>query len=333
MAKAKKDTTSKFSTELKDALAALNETYSDSRIGGINDAVGLNIEYVSSGSLALDAVLGGGYAAGKLVELYGSESLGKSTLAMAFLAGFAGKPTLYVDHEQSISPDYMAALGVDLDNLIVTQPSNIEHGLDVVEKLCTKVSAVVFDSIAEAATQRELEGSLTDQDIGVKAKILSKFIRKMKSIKHDAVLLFINQVRENPGGYGVTRVVPGGKAFKFGSHMRIDIYGKEDIKKGETVIGHFLLAKVTKNKLNIPYLKCRIPLLYNGKGISREMEIIDLAIEHGILEKAGSWIKYDGTSIAQGVEACRLMLIDNPELRQELENKIRLLNNSSSNAK
>lgn len=335
MAKKKEQKGSGFSAELQEAIDALNSSYGVGTLGLINEAPNVTLETIPTGSLVLDLALGGGWPKSRISELFGDESTAKSTLCWHFLSQIPG-PKLYVDSEQSLSKEYGANIGVDLSNLIINQCDTLEQGLSIIRELCDKVDGIVFDSITEAATQKEVEGELSDNDIGIKAKLMSKFLRVIKSKPHDSTLLFVGQVRENPGiTYGSNRVTSGGKALRFGAHVRIDLRGRELIKKGsgttEEVIGHYANAFIIKNKSYIPHVKCKIPIIYDGRGISVETEIIDLAIEYGILEKAGSWIKYDGTSIAQGVEACRLMLIDNPELRQELEDKIRSFNNNSSN--
>jgi len=312
-----------FSAELKAALKELNDSYGEGSLVVINDSPNVTAERISSGSLVLDGVLGGGYAKGKIIEIFGEESTGKSTLALHFLSKFTG-PTLYIDTEQSLDKDYAERLGVNLAHMIITQPETLEEGLEILLRLLDQVDAIVFDSIAEAVTKRELEGDMESQEIGTKAKLMSKAIRLIKGKEHSSTILFINQVRENPGiTYGSNRVQPGGKAIKFASHVRLDVYGKELIKKGEDqIIGHLMRIKVVKNKLGVPHGKCEVPLMYDGYGISREQEILTLGIEKGIIEKAGSWIKHQGTNIAQGLENARTFLQDNPEFTSELLNEI-----------
>lgn len=320
---AKKKLETGISADLKSAMDALNKTYGEGSVIAINEALNVSLERVGTGSFILDHVLEGGYPKRKVIEIFGDESIGKSTLAWHFLSQFSG-PKLYIDTEQSLDKEYGERIGVDLSNTIITQPSTIEEGLDILQTLIDKVDAIVFDSIAEAATKKELEGELTDQDIGVKAKLMSKAFRKLKATEHNATIMFINQVRQNPGVvYGSPRVVPGGNAVKFGAHLRLDLYGKEAIKKGEEIIGHYMNIKVVKSKISIPHVKCQIPLIYDGRGVSREQEIIDLCIEKGIIEKSGSWLKYNGANLAQGLENARTFLIDNPELREELEQKLK----------
>lgn len=312
-----------ISADLRAAMNALNKTYGEGSVIAINEAPNVSIERIGTGSFILDHILEGGYPKRKVIEIFGDESIGKSTLAWHFLSQFSG-PKLYIDTEQSLDKEYGERIGVDLNNTIITQPSTIEEGLDILQTLIDKVDAIVFDSIAEAATKKELEGELTDQDIGVKAKLMSKAFRKLKATEHNATIMFINQVRQNPGVvYGSPRVVPGGNAVKFGAHLRIDLYGKEAIKKGEEIIGHYMNLKIVKSKISTPHIKCQIPLIYDGRGISREQEVIDLCIEKGIIEKSGSWLKYNGANLAQGLENARTFLIDNPELREELEQKLK----------
>lgn len=320
---AKKKETTGFSKALMDALAELNKQYGDGTVIGIEDAPNTVNEYISTGSYLLDQALGGGYVKGKVFEIYGEESIGKSTLALHFMSQFKGEPLLYIDTEQSLDKDYAKRLGVDLPNMIITQPDTIEDAITIMLNLCDKVSAVVFDSVAEAATSKELEGEISDQDIGVKARLMSKAIRKLKGKTHDSTIVFINQTRENPGiTYGSNRTTPGGKALKFGAHARIDLYGKELIKKGEEPIGHYMNIKVVKNKSGKPHIKVQVPLMYDGMGINKEQEIIDLAFQKGVLTKSGSWVKHKDANIAQGVENARTFLQDNPEFAQELLKEI-----------
>mgnify|MGYP006382364709 CR=1 FL=1 len=315
-----------FSAELKSAIEALNKSYGEGTIIGIEDAPNTVNEYISTGSYLLDEALGGGYVKGKIFEIFGEESIGKSTLALHFMTQFKGKPILYIDTEQSLDKDYAKRLGVDLPNMIITQPDTIEQAITIMLDLCDKVDAIVFDSVAEAATSKELEGEISDQDIGVKAKLMSKAIRKLKGKNHDSTIIFINQTRENPGiTYGSNRVTPAGRALKFGSHARIDLYGKELIKKGEDPIGHYMNIKIVKNKSGKPHIKVQVPLIFDGYGINKEQEIIDLAIEKGVLTKSGSWIKHGDTNIAQGIENTRTFLFDNPEFKEELLKEIKAI--------
>jgi recombination protein RecA len=329
MAKNKKQE-SGFSDELKAALEALNHSYGEGTVIKINDSPNTIIERVSSGSLILDAALGGGYVKGALIEIFGEASLGKSTLALHFLSQFKGKPVLYIDCEQSLDKDYAEALGVDLDGMIITQPSCLEDGLSVMQELCDKVHAIVFDSVAEAAIKKEVEGDIGDQDIGIKAKLMSKAIRKLKATPHESTIMFINQVRAGMDMYN-PRVTPGGYALKYGTHIRLDLSGRELIKKGsgtnEETVGHYAKIKVVKNKAGKPHVKCEVPIIYDGHGVSRSQEIVDLALEYGIFTKSGTWIKHNDTTIAQGLEGTRTFLQDNEEFAvsivKELENKLK----------
>lgn len=323
MAKQKKD--NELSSELTAALDALNKTYGAGSIVRMTD-VPVETERISTGSIILDAALGGGYPKGKIIEIYGPESIGKSTMALQFLANVTG-PKLYIDHEQSLDREYANNLGVNLKNLLITQPQSLEESTDIILSLADKVDAIVFDSIAEAAPLREIEGDASTQSTGVKAKLMSQLVRLIKSKENNPTFVFINQIREKIGVmYGSPITTPGGNAMKFGAHIRLDIFGREPITKGsdkeKEILGHYMKIKIAKNKLGVPHGKCEVPLIYDGRGISKEQEILDIGIEKGIIEKSGSWIKYDGTNIAQGIENARTFLIDNPELCDEIIKKI-----------
>lgn len=327
MAKKKEQSSGGFSAELQEAIKALNSTYGEGSLSLINEAPNMTLETIPTGSLILDIALNGGWPKKKLIEVFGGEGLGKSSLAWHFLAQIKG-PKLYVDTEQSLDKVYGERIGADLSNLIINQCETLEEGLTMVRELCDKLEGIVFDSVTEAATKRELEGELTDQDIAVKAKVMSKMIRLLKAKEHGATIFFVSQIRENPGiTYGSPRVVGGGKALKFGCHVRLDLTGKELIKKGsgesEEVIGHRMLISVVKSKSSVPHMKLKVPILYNGMGISEEMEILDLGIERGIINKAGSWVSYGDLKLGQGIENSRLFLCDNEGLREELKDKIR----------
>lgn len=322
MTKKKQEKTG-FSDELQKALASLNESYGEGTLIGMDDSDDMVTEFIPTGSLILDQHIKG-YPKGKIIEILGEESLGKSTLGLTFLAQFTGKPTLYIDSEGSLDRDYARRLGVDTSMMIVSSPETLEEGISILLDLVSMVEGVVFDSVAEFATKKEVEGDISDQDIGIKAKLMSKAIRRLKAKEHTATVMFINQTRENPGiTYGSNRVSPGGKALRFASHLRLDLYGKEMIKQGEDIKGHLINLKVLKNKTGAPLGKLQIPIIYDGRGISREQEVIDLCIEKGIIEKSGSWLKYNGANLAQGLENARTFLIDNPELREELEQKLK----------
>lgn len=311
-------------TELQGALDALNKTYGAGTIRKINEAPDVDIVHIPSGSLILDLVLGGGYPQGKIIEIFGDESTGKSTLALHFLANFKNQNVVYVDTEHSLDRAYAERLGCNLDNMIISQPDNFEQALDITIKTCPHVDAMVFDSVAESSPKKEIEGDISDQDIGLKAKLMSRALRILKSTKHKATIVFINQIRENPAAFfGSPRVTPAGRGLKFATHVRLDIYGRGAIKHSENEIGHYMRIKIAKNKLGIPHLKCAVPIIYDGYGVSREQEVLDLALDMGIMKKAASWIKYGDVNIAQGMERSRTFLLDNPDLVEELIEKIK----------
>lgn len=333
----KKETNSGFSDGLKTALAALNTSYGEEIAGMMDDANDVTMEYVPTGSLILDSMIIG-YPKNKIIEIVGEPSLGKSSMALAFLAQYKGQPTLYIDSEDSLDRDYAKRIGVDTSMMIVSAPPTIEDGMTVLLDLVEHVSAVVFDSIAEFATKNEIEKDISAMDIGVKSRLMSKLIRKLKAKKHNATIMFINQVRQNPNNPYNPRTFPGGNAIPFAAHLRLDLYGKDPIKKGsgesEEIIGHRIKLKCLKNKTGKPLGKLQIPIIYDSYGISKSQEVIDLCVDAGIILKSGSWFSHKETRLGQGEDKVRQFLNDNKEYRDQLEkelrDKIRLLNNSSS---
>lgn len=327
MAKKNKEEKEGISDELQAALDAINASYGSGSIMSMTDSA-IEAERVPTGSLTLDLVLDGGYPRSKIVEVYGPQAAGKSTITLHFLAQCKG-PKLLIDCEQSFSREYAEALGVNLKNTFICQPSTLEEAGDILIKLLPNMEGVVFDSIAEATPKKELEGDMETESVGLKAKKMSQLMRLIKATEHTATILFVNQTRQTVGmSYGPTTTTPGGNAAKFSAHVRIDMYSTELIRKGSAenaeVIGHKINCRLNKYKLGTPHVKFQIPIIYNGKGVSREMEIIDLCLEAGYIIQSGSWFSTeDGTKLGQGSENVRLFLISNPEFAKELENKLK----------
>lgn len=321
----KKEIGTGFSAELQEAIDALNASYGEGSLGLINRSPNMEAETVSTGSLILDRALGGGYAKGRLIEIYGLESTGKSTLAWHFLKQFGGNK-VYIDTEQALSKELGERIGVHMDNLLISQPSCLEEGLDIMLKLCNNVDAMVLDSVAAAPPKKDTEGDVTSQNISLKARVLSKTIPVLVGENNShSTILFVNQVRTDPSiQYGSNRVVPGGWTLKFFCHIRLDIYAKEIIKgKDDVAIGHLMKIKVVKNRSGVPHVKCEVPIIYDGYGVSTEMEILTLGAELGVIEKSGAFYKHKGTVLGQGLENSRLFLKDNIEYRDQLEKEIK----------
>jgi len=296
---------------------------------GSKDALS-NVATISTTSLSVDAALGiGGLPRGRVVEIYGPESSGKTTLALHAVAEAqrAGGMAAFIDAEHAIDPEYAKRLGVDTDNLLISQPDSGEQALEIAEVLIRSgaLDILVVDSVAALVPRAELEGEMGDSHVGLQARLMSQALRKLTGIvaKSKATLIFINQIREKIGVmFGNPETTTGGRALKFYASVRIDIRRIGSIKEGETDIGNRTRVKVVKNKMAPPFKLAEFDILY-GQGISREGDVIDLGIAQGIVEKSGSWISYGETRLGQGREAARQLLRDNPELRREIETKIR----------
>src|SRR5437867_2244827 len=289
-----------------------------------------NVATISTTSLSVDAALGiGGLPRGRVVEIYGPESSGKTTLALHVVAEAqrSGGMAAFVDAEHAIDPEYAKKLGVDTENLLISQPDSGEQALEIAEVLVRSgaLDVLVIDSVAALVPRAELEGEMGDSHVGLQARLMSQALRKLTGIvaKSKTMLIFINQIREKIGVmFGNPETTTGGRALKFYASIRIDIRRIGSIREGETDIGNRTRVKVVKNKMASPFKQAEFDILY-GQGISREGDVIDLGIAQGILEKSGSWISYGETRLGQGREAARQLLRDNPELLREIETKIR----------
>lgn len=295
-----------------------------------NEKAKLNVEAVSTGSLGLDLALGiGGLPKGRIVEIYGPESGGKTTVSLQAIAQVQKKGGIaaFIDVEHALDPVYARQLGVDVDQLIVSQPDTGEQALEIIEALVRSgaVDIVVLDSVAAMVTKAEIEGEMGDSFVGVQARLMSAAMRKLTAVisKSDTVAIFINQVREKIGVmYGNPETTPGGRALKFYASVRIEVRSGEQIKEGEKVIGRRTKCKVVKNKVAPPFKSCEFDMMY-GQGISKIGEIIDMGVDLGIIKKSGSWFSYNDMKIGQGRESVKKWLTENTDVCDEVEGKIR----------
>ena len=290
----------------------------------------LEIDAVPSGSLSLDIALGiGGYPKGRIIEIFGPESSGKTTFALHAIAEVQkqGGRAAFIDAEHALDPVYAKNLGVNIDELLLSQPDTGEQALEICDALVKSgaINIVVIDSVAALVPQAEIEGEMGDNHVGLQARLMSQALRKLSGTiaKTNTIAIFINQLREKVGVlFGNPETTTGGRALKFYSSIRLDVRRTEQIKIGENVVGSYTKVKIVKNKVAPPFKAANIEILY-GTGVSKEGEIIDLAAEDGILEKSGSWYSYNGEKIGQGRETVKSLLMENKKLAHELENKIR----------
>lgn len=307
----------------------IEKSYGKGSIMRMGDQAVENIPAISSGSVALDIALGvGGYPKGRVVEIYGPESSGKTTLAIHAIAEAqkAGGIAAIVDAEHAFDPYYAKKLGVDTEELLISQPDNGEQALEIVDNLVRSgaIDIIVIDSVAALTPKAELEGEMGDSKMGLQARLMSQALRKLTAniSKTKTCCIFINQLREKIGVmFGNPETTTGGNALKFYASVRLDIRRIGQIKDGDEVNGINVRVKVVKNKVAPPFRKAEFDILY-GEGISKSGEIIDLGVQYGIVKKSGSWFSYGDTKLGQGREAVRNLIMDNPELAQELETKI-----------
>lgn len=323
---------------LSQALRNIEKAYGKGAVMKMGDKPHVSVDVIPSGSLLIDQILGvGGYPKGRIIEIYGPESSGKTTLALEAVAQAQkkGGRAAYVDAEHAIDPDYAKALGVDIDELILSQPDSGEQGLEIVEMLAASgaIDIIIVDSVAALVPQAELDGVMSDNQVGLHARLMSKAMRKLAGVlaRSSCLVIFINQLREKVGVmYGNPEVTTGGRALKFYSTIRMDIRRQEAIKSGVDVIGNSVRVKVVKNKVAPPFKSCSIDIIY-GKGISHESEIIDLGVEKGLLQKTGNWYVINGEKIGNGREAAKDYFKKYPEKADEMIDKLReLLANDGS---
>lgn len=315
---------------LEDVLQNIEKQFGKGAIMKLGEGGVKDIETVSSGSLALDIALGvGGYPKGRIIEIYGPESSGKTTFALHAIAEVQkkGGRAAFIDAEHALDPVYAKNLGVDINELLLSQPDTGEQALEICEALVRSnaMSIIVIDSVAALVPQAEIEGEMGDSHVGLQARLMSQALRKLSGAinKTNTICIFINQLREKVGVmFGNPETTPGGRALKFYSSIRLDVRRSEQIKQGTEVVGNKTVVKVVKNKVAPPFKTAEVEIMY-GEGVSKEGEIIDIATNLNILEKSGAWYSYNGEKIGQGKENVKLLLKENRELFNELNEKVR----------
>jgi recombination protein RecA len=315
---------------LDTALAQITKTYGKGAIMKLGEGAKLNVVGIPTGSLTLDIALGvGGVPRGRIVEIFGPESSGKTTVALHIAAEVQkqGGTAAFIDAEHALDPVYAKALGVDINELLVSQPDSGEQALEITEALVRSgaVDVVVVDSVAALVPQQEIDGEMGQSQVGVQARLMSQALRKLSGSisKSNSVVIFINQLREKVGVmYGNPEVTPGGRALKFYASVRIDVRKTEVLKNGSESYGNHVRCKVVKNKVAPPFKQAEFDIIF-GKGISRTGELLDLGTELGIVEKSGSWFSFDGQRLGQGKESAKKFLEENKEIYDAIESKIR----------
>ena len=314
---------------LQAAMEKIEKNFGKGSIMKMGDESVEQVEVIPTGSIGLNVALGvGGYPRGRIIEIYGPESSGKTTLAIHAIAEAqkAGGIAAFIDAEHAFDRFYAAKLGVDVDNLLISQPDNGEQALEIAEQLIrsSAIDIIVVDSVAALTPKAEIEGDMGDNKVGLQARLMSQALRKLTAAvsKTRTTCIFINQLREKIGVmFGNPETTTGGNALKFYASVRLDIRGSQAIKNGDEVIGKQTKVKVVKNKVAPPFRRAEFDIMF-GEGISRAGEIIDLGAELGIIKKSGSWFSYNETKIAQGRDAAKQVILDNPELAEELEGLI-----------
>ncbi len=315
---------------LEAAIQHLEKQYGKGAVMKLGQSPEMTVDAIPTGSMTLDMALGiGGVPRGRIVEIYGPESSGKTTVALQIVAEAQklGGEVAFVDVEHALDPIYAKALGVDIDNMLVSQPDSGEQALEIAEALVRSgaLDVIVLDSVAAMVTKAEIDGEMGDTHVGQLARLMSQAMRKLTSVisKSNCVAIFINQVREKIGViYGNPETTPGGRALKFYSSVRIEVRKGEAIKNGGDVIGNRTKCKVVKNKVSPPFKECEFDLFF-GKGISREGEVVDIAVELDIIHKSGAWFSYEGDKIGQGRDNAKEWLRTHPEQAKEIEEKIK----------
>ena len=319
-------------TALDTALAQIEKQYGKGAVMRLGQTTELNVETIHTGSVALDIATGvGGLPKGRIVEIYGPESSGKTTLALHCIAEAqkAGGEAAFIDAEHALDPVYSKALGVDVDSLLVSQPDNGEDALSITEALARSgaLDIIVVDSVAALVPRAEIEGEMGDSHVGLHARLMSQALRKLAGVigKTNTVVIFINQLREKVGVmYGNPETTTGGRALKYYASIRLDVRKVDSIKNGNDVIGNRTRIKVVKNKVAPPFKTAEFDIVY-GEGISKEGSLLDIAVDKKVIQKAGAWFSYGDMRIAQGRDNARTFLKENPELCAEIEAKVRKL--------
>ena len=311
------------------AMDQITKQFGDGSIMKLGEAHKVDVELIPSGALSLDLALGGGYPKGRIIEIYGPESSGKTTLTLHAIAEVqrAGGTAAFIDAEHALDPAYAKKLGVDTDNLLVSQPDNGEQALEIAETLVRSnaVDLVVVDSVAALVPQAEIDGDMGDSHMGLQARLMSQALRKLTGIinKSKTTVIFINQIRMKIGVmFGNPETTTGGNALKFYASVRIDIRRIGQIKNGEDIIGNRTKVKIVKNKIAPPFRVAEFDIMYN-EGISKTGDVLDLAVQHEIVGKAGAWFDYADAKIGQGREATKTYLKENPKVLAEIEKKVR----------
>jgi len=315
---------------LQAALAKIEKDFGKGSIMKMGDEKIENVDVIPTGSIGLDVALGvGGYPRGRIIEIYGPESSGKTTLAIHAIAEAqkAGGVAAFIDAEHAFDRFYAEKLGVDVNNLYISQPDNGEQALEIADQLIrsSAIDILVVDSVAALTPKKEIEGDMGDSAVGLHARLMSQALRKLTATiaKTNTTCIFINQLREKIGVmFGNPETTTGGNALKFYASVRIDVRKSTPVKDGDNVLGNLTKVKVVKNKVAPPFRKCEFEIIF-GEGISKIGEIVDLATEFNIIKKSGSWFSYGDSKLAQGRDAVKLLLKDNPELCEELEAKIK----------
>ena len=315
---------------LEQVMADIEKQFGKGAIMKLGSSEHMNIDVTSTGSLTLDIALGvGGYPKGRIIEIYGPESSGKTTFALHAIAEVqkTGGRAAFIDAEHALDPVYAKKLGVNINELLLSQPDTGEQALEICEALVRSeaMSIIVIDSVAALVPQAEIEGEMGDSHVGLQARLMSQALRKLSGAinKTNTICIFINQLREKVGVmFGNPETTPGGRALKFYSSIRLDVRRAEQIKQGTDVIGNKTVVKVVKNKVAPPFKTAEVEIMY-GEGVSKEGEIIDIASNLGILEKSGAWYAYNGQKIGQGKENVKILLKENRELFNEINEKVR----------
>lgn len=315
---------------LNDAIKQIEKQFGKGSVMKLGDRAAVDVAVIPTGSLTLDMALGiGGYPKGRIIEIYGPESSGKTTLTLHAIAEVQkqGGTAAFIDAEHAIDPVYAKNLGVNIDELILSQPDSGEQGLEIAETLVRSgaIDLVVVDSVAALVPQVELDGEMADQQMGLQARLMSKALRKLSGVmnKTDCTIIFINQLREKIGAmFGNPETTTGGRALKFYSSVRVEIRRSEVIKNGTEIVGNKVNIKVVKNKVAPPFKSTQVDIIY-GKGISRDGEVLDLAVDKDIVDKSGAWYAYKGEKIGQGRENAKRYLVEHPDIMNEITEAIK----------
>jgi len=316
--------------KLEETLKQIERLYGKGSVMKLGERPHIDCGVIPSGSLLIDNAIGiGGYPKGRIIEIYGPESSGKTTLALHAIAECQklGERAAFIDAEHAIDPSYAKALGVNIDELILSQPNSGEEALEIADMLAgsNAIDLIIVDSVAALVPQAELDGIMADNQVGLQARLMAKAMRKLAGVlnKSSCSIIFINQIREKVGVvYGNPETTTGGRALKYAASLRIDIRRTDAIKEGTDVVGNTCTIKVVKNKIAPPFKSCKIDIIY-GQGISKEGEILDLAVEYGLIKKSGAWYELNGSKIAQGRDSAKLYLKENKDIFESLVQQIR----------